>query len=70
MADPLTETLARLCVTAAMLMEDNSPKAIRSLRSDPEERARRLAELRRVGADIAALLAAAEVLNRHTDLSS
>ena len=70
MADPLTETLARLCVTAGTLMEDHSPEAVSALNDHPEERSRKLAELRRVGADIAALLAAAEVLNRHTDLSS
>ena len=70
MADRLTETLARLCVTAGMLMEDHCPEAVSALHAHPEERSRKLAELRRVGADIAALLAAAEVLNRHSDVSS
>lgn len=64
MADRLIESVARLCVTAGMLMEDISPDAISMLSSNSKRRRMKLAELRQAGADIAALLAAAEVLDR------
>ena len=70
MADELTRSIARLCVTAGMLMEDITPDAIGRLTSDVAERGTKLADLRQAGADIAALLAAAEVLHRRADLSS
>lgn len=70
MADELTRSIARLCVTAGMLMEDISPDAIGRLTSDEAERGMKLAELREASADIAALLAAAEVLHRRADVSS
>jgi hypothetical protein len=70
MADELTESIARLCVTAGMLMDDITPDAIGRLTLDVAERGTKLADLRQVGADIAALLAAAEVLHRRADLSS
>ena len=70
MADELTRSIAGLCVTAGMLMEDIIPNAIGRLTSDVAERGKKLADLRQAGADIAALLAAAEVLHRRADLSS
>ena len=70
MADELTRSIARLCVTAGMLMEDISPDAICRLTSDFAERGTKLADLRQASADIAALLAAAEALHRRADLSS
>jgi hypothetical protein len=53
-----------------MLMEDITPDAISSLPSDLAERGTKLADMRQASADIAALLAAAEVLHRRADLSS
>ena len=70
MADELTRSIASLCVTAGMLMEDITPDAISSLPSDLAERGTKLADMRQASADIAALLAAAEVLHRRADLSS
>ena len=70
MADELTRSITRLCVTAEMLMEDIIPEAISTQMSDLAERGAKLAELRQASADIAALLAAAKVLHRHSDLSS
>ena len=70
MADELTRSIARLCVTAGMRMEDIIPDAISTLASDPAERSMKLADLRQASADIAALLAAAEALHRRADLSS
>ena len=69
MADELTRSIARLCVTAGMLMEDIIPEAISTQTSDLVERGTKLAELHQASADIAALLAAAEVLHRRADLS-
>ena len=70
MADELTRSIARLCVTAGMLMEDIIPEAISTQTSDLAERGAKLAVLHQASADIAALLAAAEVLHRRADLSS
>ena len=64
MADQLALCIARLCVTAGMLMEDLNPDAISSLSSDLADRTMKLGELRLAGTDIAVLLAAAEVLDR------
>ena len=70
MADDLTRSIASLCVTAGMLMEDIIPDAISRLTSDAAERGAMLADLRQASADIAVLLAAAEVLHRRADVSS
>jgi hypothetical protein len=70
MADELTRSIARLCVTAGMLMEDITPDAIDRLTSDAAERGKKLADLRQASADIAVLLAAAEVLQRRAGVSS
>ena len=70
MADELTRSIASLCVTAGMLMEDIIPDAIGRLTLDEAERGTKLADLRQASADIAALLAAAEVLHRGADVSS
>ena len=70
MADELTRSIASLCVTAGMLMEDIIPDAIGRLTSDEAERGTKLADLRQASDDIAALLAAAEVLHRRADISS
>ena len=70
MADELTRSIARLCVTAGMLMEDIIPEAISTQTSDWAERGAKLADMRLASADVAALLAAAEVLHRRADLSS
>ena len=64
MADQLSQCIARLCVTAGMLMEDLSPDAVSSLSSDQADRSAKLGKLRQAGTDIAELLATAEVLDR------
>ena len=56
--------IQQLCVVAGMLMEDVSSDAISSPSSGPRQRRKKLAELRQAGADISALVAAAEVLDR------
>ena len=70
MAAELTRLIARLCVTAGMLMEDVSTAAVSTISSTQSVREKQIEDLRQAGADIAALLAAAEVLHRHAHLSS
>ena len=62
MADELARSIACLRVAAGMLMEDIIPDAIGTWTSDAAERGTKLADLRQASADIAVLLAAAEVL--------
>lgn len=51
-------------------MEDIIPEAVSTQTSDAAERSPKLADLRQASADIEALLAAAEVLHRRSDISS
>ena len=55
----------RLCVLAGMMMEDHSTAGVSLLSSDGVERRQTLRRLRRAGDEIAMLLAAAAVVNRH-----
>lgn len=58
------ELVQRLCVCAGAIMEDTSAEAVSILDEDPDLRRTRLAAMRQTALDIAALLCAAEVLNR------
>lgn len=58
-----TNVIAHLCLTAGALMEDTSVELARVLPAQDERQAH-LHRLRQTADDIAALIAAAEVLNR------
>ena len=58
------ELIAGLCLEAGRIMEDESPALALALPFSTREVARRLANARQAGEDIAALAAAAQVLLR------
>ena len=60
------EIIDRLCLLAGMIMEDVSLHAISKAAGNDGERRKRLASLKQAGADIGALLAAAEVVERYS----
>jgi hypothetical protein len=66
----LEDLIQQLCLEAGRLMEDSSVEAAHAAPALPIEINARLARLRQAAEDIAALAAAAEVLNRRGDVVS
>lgn len=54
-----------LCMIAGMMMEDICADAISIASIDHQQRTERLRQMRKIGADIATLLSAAEILSRN-----
>lgn len=64
--DKDTQTMIeQLTVLAGTIMEDSSVEAVSSLSFDANKRQEQVAMLSQAGADIATLLAAAEVVERY-----
>lgn len=61
------DLIASLCLESGRIMEDQSPSLALSLPASTEEVARRLANARQAGEDIAALAVAAQVLLRRAE---
>jgi hypothetical protein len=59
-----TQLIAALCLAAGQIMEDASVTCAQVLPDQGSRRSARIRRLRQAGEDIAALLAAAEVLDR------
>lgn len=64
------QIIQQLCVTAGSIMEDASVAAVSQLAATADKRYAHLLALRQAGEDIAALLAAAEVLMRRRESES
>jgi hypothetical protein len=60
------ELIQLLCTEAGMIMEDASCDAVSTLPAAPDERGKHIAQLHQAGRDVAALLAAAEVVERYS----
>jgi hypothetical protein len=59
-------TIERLTVLAGTIMEDVSVEAVSSFILDADKRRKRIGLLKQAATDIATLLAAAEVVDRHS----
>lgn len=67
---PHHELIASLCLEAGRIMEDESPALALTLPASTKDIARRVANARQAGEDIAALAAAAQVLLRRGETGS